>query len=137
MSDIVEFLEARIAEDEAEARAAIDCESHENAGYVTTILVAHDGHRHGVISVGPSRVLAECAAKRVIIAVHHPHDHGGEHGDAVFCDECQWDHGDNSPRIDNQPVEGFGAHPCRTLAVMASVYRDHPDYRSEWLFELS
>lgn len=135
---ILEFLEARIAEDEAIATAALwenspgydpedeydnpwSTEHGEFAGRGGT------NFRH-ILHNNPGRVLAECAAKRAIMDVHHPHDHGGEHGDAVFCDECQWDHGDDSPRIDNQPVEGFGTHPCRTLALLAAAYKDHPDY---------
>ena len=106
---ITEFLEARITEDE----------------------LLLDASRTGEWIVF-DRAVAECAAKRAIIDVHHPHDHGGEHGDAVFCDECQWDHGDDSPRIDNQSVEGFGTHPCRTLALLAAIYADHPDYQQEW-----
>ena len=105
---ITEFLEARIAEDE------------KRAAY------------YGPLTLGMRRLLAECAAKRAIIAIHHPHNHGGTHGDAVFCDECQWDHADDTPRIDNQPVENFGANPCRTLVALAAVYKDHPDYQQEW-----
>lgn len=64
--------------------------------------------------------------------IHHPYDHKGEHGPAVFCAECQWEHGDNSPRIDNQSVEGFGTHPCGTPAALASIYADHPDHDPAW-----
>ena len=116
---ITEFLEARIAEDERHAHKLAETDRRPALSIATTV-------NH------PARVLAECAAKRAILGVHHPHDHGGEHGDAVFCDECQWDHGDDSPRIDNQPVEGFGTHACRTLALIAAVYVDHPDYKQEW-----
>jgi hypothetical protein len=120
--NITEFLEARIAEDEAAAERG---RWHNGGG-----TFANDNY--GYLLVQPARVLAECAAKRATMDVHRPHDHGGEHGDAVFCDECQWDHGDDSPRIDNQPVEGFGTHPCRTLALIAAVYADHPDYDPDW-----
>ena len=63
---------------------------------------------------------------------HRPHDHHGEYGDAIFCDACQWDHGDDSPRIDNQPVDGFGQNPCQTLVALAAIYASHPDYDPEW-----
>jgi len=148
---ITEFLEARIAEDEAEALPFRNelgdtkqwrCDEIGGAvRYVGArpfglpdLLAKFEIRAEGahVARWDPSRVLAECAAKRAIMGVHRPHDHGGEHGDAVFCDECQWDHGDDSPRIDNQPVEGFGTHPCRTLALLAGVYGSHPDYREAW-----
>lgn len=155
---IIEFLEARIAEDENAARALLrDLEGQVQEEYAGAIdekgpmtparllsaqMWAHyDGQskrrsfakgQQIATLANPTRALAECAAKRALLGVHHPHDHGGEHGDAVFCDECQWDHGDDSPRIDNQPVEGFGANPCRTLACIAAVYSDHPDYQQEW-----
>src|SRR5690606_37393394 len=81
----------------------------------------------------PARVLREVKAKQAVMAEHRPHDHRGEHGDATFCDACQWDHGDDSPRIDNHPAECFGQNPCRTLAALASVYADLPDYDPDWL----
>lgn len=113
---LADFLLARIAEDESDWRAV-------EARPVVQLL-------HGK-PIAP-RMIAECEAKRRIVEVHHPHDHGGDHGDAVFCDECQWDHGDDSPRIDNQPVENFGSNPCRTLAALALPYADHPDYDEAW-----
>ena len=119
---ITEFLEARIAEDEARA----------GSGWARLGDARWETSNDGQDFLTPSAVLAECAAKRAIMLVHRHHDHGGEHGDAVFCDECQWDHGDDSPRIDNQPVEGFGTHPCRTLALIAAAYSAHPDYQQEW-----
>ena len=123
---ITEFLEARIAEDEAVLRWADD----KGPAYSSLTYEMRSGYTF--YGIDASRIAAECAAKRAIMYAHRPHDHGGTHGDAVFCDECQWDHGDDSPRIDNQPVEGFGANPCRTLAALAAVYADHPDYDAEW-----
>jgi hypothetical protein len=119
---ITEFLEARIAEDEARA----------GSGWARLGDTRWETDNYGRDFLTPSAVLAECAAKRAILDVQHQHVHGGEHGDAVFCDECQWDHGDDSPRIDNQPVEGFGTHPCRTLALVTAAYAGHPDYHLEW-----
>ena len=159
--NITEFLEARIAEDEAAGHDASpgpwtfsDIESVGGGTiYDPTVAIAHvewdtepvdrrirrtrpsrqaDATGIHIARHDPARILAECAAKRAIIEIHHPHDHGGTHGDAVFCDECQWDHGDDSPRIDNQPVENFGANPCRTLLALAAVYKEHPDYDPAW-----
>ena len=155
--NITDFLLARIAEDEKLAQAATGSSTRwesmteetgngegiyytvEEVGtYDSPILDLTRTDRTGraqaehIARHDPARVLAECAAKRAIIESHHPHDHGGQHGDAVFCDECQWDHGDDAPRIDNQPVENFGANPCRTLVALAAVYKDHPGYQQEW-----
>ena len=120
---IVEFLRARLDEDEAQAqRSKADNAMNPNlripAGWVNGVA---------------DRVLREVKAKQAVMAEHRPHDHRGEHGDAIFCDACQWDHGDDSPRIDNQPTEGFGQNPCRTLVALASVYADHPDCDPDWL----
>lgn len=124
---LTEFLLARISERESVAR---DMQHQASRG--RPLLELHGGGTGIRDLVDPARVLTECEAKRRIVEVHHPHDHGGEHGDATFCTECQWDHGDDSPRIDNQPVENFGRNPCQTLATLAAVYADHPDYREEW-----
>lgn len=126
MSDIVEFLKARLDEDEARAQHALNAD----LDHLPTVECRCGRRLH--LGGDADRTLREVEAKRDLIGLHHPHDHYGEHGDAEFCDECQWDHGGDEPRIDNQPVEGFGANPCRTLAALASVYADHPDYREEW-----
>ncbi|MGN7251667.1 MULTISPECIES: DUF6221 family protein [unclassified Arthrobacter] len=52
MADLIDFLEARIAEDEADARRGLEMEG--SAGPV-------------VGWFNPGRVLSECAAKRVIL----------------------------------------------------------------------
>lgn len=56
--DIVEFLEARIAEDEAAARLS---SRHNDPGVTFT----NDDFGH--LLVGPERILRECEAKRAII----------------------------------------------------------------------
>jgi hypothetical protein len=147
MSDLVGFLLARIAEDEAVARAAAerqgehwfdeegivssdaepvnppgsllhiyapegrwnlwDCEGAASLG-VTSEVSAHMA-RHD-----PARVLAECAAKRRIIALHDQWH------------ECTFGRG----------LEAAGAvqqdEACPTLRLLALPYADHPDYREEW-----
>ena len=158
MNGLVEFLTAAIAEDEAVAqrllqdlRSQIDDEGRrtDDRGPVTEsrMLGADIGAKYRgqsrwnnvargqyvALLADPARILAECEAKRRIVEIHHPHDHGGEHGEAVFCNECQWDHGDDEPRIDNQPVEGFGTHPCQTLLALALPDAGHPDFEDEWL----
>ena len=97
--NITEFLEARIAEDE------------QRANY------------YGPLAMGTTRVLAECAAKRAIIAEH-----------AIdldmrdpYCDTCaEWwkcEVGEGPPMV---------KYPCPTIRALTAVYKDHPDYQQEW-----
>lgn len=101
---ITEFLLARIAEDEAVAR---DVDDVAWAGLFdgTWGGVNDHGARHD-----PARVLAECEAKRRIIAGCV---------DAIG-EELTMPYGGAS---------GLGQH---TVAHLAVVYADHPDYRDEW-----
>ena len=84
--DLKTFLLARIAEDEHEA----------------TIAKAEFAHG-GYGSYGPTRVLAECAAKRAIVDAFDP----------------------EAPDLD--PYVGRDV-----MQMMASVYADHPDYQEGW-----
>ena len=106
MPNITEFLEARIAEDEAEANAAIanyapdEWDNPTNAGNYYPADIAFWERQT------PTRVLAECAAKRAIIEAHT------EAGPVCMPCEHEW--------------------PCATIRAVASVYSDRPDYRQEW-----
>lgn len=111
---ITEFLEARIAEDEAEARIAAGCPSHDpdGQGYVTTVMEMEGSRKYGVIAVDPARVLAECAAKRAIVGTY-------------------------SAVAANRNVEGSVQwHEERALLTsvraLAAVYKDHTDYLQDW-----
>jgi hypothetical protein len=124
VSGLAEFLLARIAEDEADARKAesafgstqwgnfdddeaITAISPQGDGYVAT------GPYNGGIGRpaahiarwDPARVLAECEAKRRIIMWH---------GDRNDC----W----------------FNSHgePCDHLTALALPYADHPSFQPEW-----
>ncbi len=54
----------------------------------------------------PARVLAECEAKRRIVALHPEV--------LTICQAC------------GEP------YPCRTIEALAAVYADHPDYDEAW-----
>jgi hypothetical protein len=97
--DITEFLLARIAEDEAEAKPMAALEDDDRGGWAIAYA---------------ERVLAECAAKRAIIAEHEWRTVSGETG----CGLCNYyrDYG----------WEEVG--PCKTIRALAAVYKDHPDY---------
>ena len=91
---LTEFLLARIAEDEAGVR---------------------DG-TVGIIAISlAARILAECGAKRRILALHA----SGQ----PWCECGVWDtteHGEPGYEI------------CPTLRLLALPYADHPDYDQEW-----
>jgi hypothetical protein len=102
---ITSFLLARIADTEAIARrvqAVGSCEP------------AYD----------PARVLAECEAKRRIVALHwdieqvvedETADEGLRIAPGGECAECH-----------------HKTHPCPTLRALTSVYTSHPDYNPDW-----
>jgi hypothetical protein len=112
---ITEFLLARIAEDEQRAASAghgCGYLLHEhNAGWVEVDLPAEHNVRPSyelrfIREHSPDRVLAECEAKRRIVA------------DRPLPIGHFWD--------------GQRAQHDNALRFLASVYADHPDYRDEW-----
>lgn len=121
MSGIVDFLEARIAEDEAAMELRGDFPHSIHSYDVAGTYNANCPDCRGL--AGTARALAECAAKRAIIAEHGIDDSAT--GD--WCETCAawWDYalGEGPPAIQ---------HPCPTLKAVAAVYKDHPDYQQEW-----
>lgn len=108
MMTLTEFLLARIGEDEAVA---------EKAGSFTPWEEAFQRDNYGHLTVQPTRVLAECAAKRAIVDAAW-NDHLRIEGEWGMCrgqDELQ--------ALDDYPD---------AVTAMAEVYADHPDYRAEW-----
>ena len=112
---IIEFLEARITEDEYEAKTCL----------------ARYERGEGASKRRWIRMLAECKSKRVIIGLHQP--------DRILenwywsqrkCAECggtwhKWLN--NDVPTDIGPEQG-----CATLRAIAAIYSDHPDYKDEW-----
>lgn len=72
----------------------------------------------------PARVLAEVKAKRRIVELHAHRD--GPHE----CPEWKWRDPDHPE--DPWETETGWAAACLTLRLLASVYAEHPGYRSEW-----
>ncbi len=123
---IVEFLEARITDDEALAKSASpgpwiwlgDAREDESFLYDAAgenVLGAYGLHTEGFLERSaenaghisrhdPSRVLAECAAKRKLVEMH------------ITCDDVSY--GD--------------ASTCPEIRTIAAVYTDHPEYLQEW-----
>lgn len=125
MTTIVEFIEARIAEDEHWAtREQERARRAANEG----VLVAR------LWMIGdpspfpdyPARVLRECEAKRAMIA--HSFELGaavdGEFGCACSAEGIRRDEGNDGCDGRKTVVE--------ILSPFAAIYSDHPDYRLDW-----
>lgn len=145
---LTEFLLARIAEDEAAARAASPSpwsypgiESvaggtlYDATRRIVDVVYEHPADHDGTIirhllepeadangahiaRHDPARVLAECEAKRRIIDEHTCHCPNPTCRD---CGACPGDH-----HADPTPA------PCATLRILALPYADHPDYDNAW-----
>lgn len=71
----------------------------------------HGSLRH-IARHDPARVLAECDAKRRIVAIHYNGSDGYWPNRCSLCD-----------------TQG---EPCTTLLALALPYTDHPDFCEEW-----
>jgi hypothetical protein len=124
MTGLAAWLLEQIAEDEAVCRD--QGETH-TLGCAATISTAWE---HECRCGFAGRVLAECEAKRRIIAMHGPTT--GFDGvltypaAAKLCRTCG--PGDNW-QAEQEP---FGELPCDHLRLMALPYADRPGYREEW-----
>lgn len=141
--DIVDFLKARLDEDEAAAKACagapwVECVSmvqvdpvairdahwqYGQMGYVGTI--EHDYDRVHIARHDPARVLRGVEAKRRIANLHHTETHLRFHGEPQYgylywCDIC------------HVPGDQPGRNWCETLRLLASEFSDHPDYDEGW-----
>lgn len=119
MSDLTEFLLARVGEDEAVAwlvAAQQGDRPDTNDGY-------HWHDEYDLLHIAPARVLADCEAKRRIVGLHARIDtslYGYPGGDQIkaTCHACR------STTLDNWP--------CPTLRLLAQPYADHPDFDERW-----
>lgn len=144
---LAEFLLARIAEDEAAARAASpgpwtygDIESVAGGSlYDPDVMIAGvhwdpegegppvrrtrpakeaDANGHHIARWDPARVLAECEAKRQIVE--------------MFAEEYTETRDGLRRQRMTEPEFWRVLDMERTLGFLALPYADHPDYRSEW-----
>jgi hypothetical protein len=157
VSDLAEFLLARIAEDEHCARLADTGEKWESAqvygvdgviDFKPSVPGSHLGDRvmgdhndsaHAWMSLyqsghiahwDPDRVLAECEAKRRIIERHKPNPGG------FIVTNVNKGEGHRAPlctvcvvdRDDYWENWTMEPWPCPTLRDLGEVYADHPDY---------
>lgn len=156
---ITEFLEARIAEDEALAQDCVDSGPwypwrseqnlewwvrSENFGHVvTTGYVGNNDARPNAEYIArndPARVLAECAAKRAIIEQHKDWPVLVEKK-PEFSEDTSDIHGmtywvtqEMVWLTEREYVKRFGVEAPTTnmILALAAVYKDHPDYRQDW-----
>lgn len=125
MSDLVEFLRARLDEDEKIARDASGARLWRWS--VHDLMIINDaGHMQRFT---PSRVLAEVEAKRRIMDLHGPANSDGFFGDpeghSGGCSTCT--------DLDYAGLAtADGDWPCKTLCLLAVPYADHPDYDPAW-----
>ena len=125
MNDLVEFLRARLYEDEQTARRA--GETFRQIGE-TGVIVATEGDRaeecasanwagiaEHIVRHDPARVLREVEAKRETLREHEIRD-----GRCRVCTAHA-----------NGGWRRFRA-PCPTLRLLALPYADHEGYREEW-----
>lgn len=112
---ITEFLLARIAEDEAVARVVLDSNGRPDGKGLWSVQIGVNGGdvQFAHVGVDPARVLAECAAKRAIVA---------EWREVTYEESWELD------RIEAGYLGGID-HAVRTLAA---VYAEHPQFRAEW-----
>lgn len=115
MTDIVEFIKARLDEDEAIADAAVRFDYGvtnwcDEGDHVNRHIARHD----------PARVLREVAAKRALLDAHCTDPkYGGT--------ECLGCHANFQEEYWTQDI-----NKCPTLRAIASVYSDHQDYDPTW-----
>jgi hypothetical protein len=121
MSDLIEFLRARLDAEEAEARRLDD---EEDLGYESWEIVLTGETNYPFLEflrITKKRVLAEVDAKRRIVK---------------WCEEVIGDR-------DLSQYDQFGSLKddkdalavtlaVETLRLLALPYADHPDYREEW-----
>lgn len=123
--ELVEFLRARLDEDE---RAALAVEIPSGMSWFEW------AHRFGfalmnVVRHDPQRVLTDVEAKRRIVDEHQRHEPYGD--DIVVCSMCGPTE-DEVFRIENYPQYSGGAWPCRTIRLLALPFAGHPDYDESW-----
>lgn len=123
--ELVDFLRARLDEDEAAAKKAKPGPWHADGdrggvygAHPTDEVVDYTESAAHIARHDPARVLAEVEAKRQLLDLHQPAE--TEYVDGDICYTCD----------DLRGVEP--AYPCRTLRLLALPYANHPDYRDEW-----
>ena len=146
MSDLIEFLRARLDEDEANARAAgsapweaFERDADWHIGEIDGSHVALVGRvswprttaeAEHIARHDPARVLREVEAKRRILAMHGPTvDPDGELSYPAAAKLCRTCGPGDTWEAEREP---FGHLPCDHQRLLALPYSDHPDYDEAW-----
>lgn len=126
MEDLIEFLRARLDDDEAYARQAFA--DHNDAGpdwielwsgsvqvgeHEDLVEIGDSGISRHIVRHDPARVLREVEAKRRIIG--------------LLTDPDVYDEDDNPVYLG-----GYGEAYVDAVRLLALPYCDHSDYREEW-----
>lgn len=140
MSDLVEFLKARVDENERAARAVIPADLPDGGvwihdGYCNIsgpgfMIYNEGGHDEKqsdhIATYDPARVLREVKAKRRIMARHARDPQWASL--ATMRDACM---GCGVEGPNEWPVTE-SLNECPELRDLALVYADHPDYQQQW-----
>lgn len=129
MTTLIEFLEARLREDQEAAEAAAVGPWHmdesqriyaEDGSYVTSPWTngERDDDLHHVVRHHPARVLREVSAKRAILE-----DIVSAMNGMDLQINGEWGLG---------PMDPADYESVALLQLLAMPYSDHPDYRKEW-----
>lgn len=133
-ADLVQFLRARLDEDEQVAQGheqasagwhaddfVMEVRDDANAGTVASVY--RSGDLTHIARHDPARVLADVDAKLRMLEAHR-RDTQYSFSGCITCDV-----GDNSCGCMGGSAYEY---PCETLRLLALPYASHPDYRPEW-----
>jgi Family of unknown function (DUF6221) len=144
MTALSEFLLARIADDEAVALRLCPGRSPDNGHWIANSFEFSGAHdrptTNHIVRHDPARVLAECEAKRKIIAFHESwptlvQTPAKFERDDVDLDNYTYRMSQEIAWLTTREyVARFGIDPptAPMLAALALPYADHPDYLPEW-----
>nr|WP_221374490.1 DUF6221 family protein [Actinoplanes polyasparticus] len=134
MDDLIEFLNARYADEEriANAAAAFPYDfpgdspwerARATANIINGKLRAMAPHEMVAVFADPARVLADIAAKRAILARHDAVD------DSLHYVYCAW--------CSTPSAGAYQPWPCPDLRDLAQPYASHPDFLEQWRVAVS
>jgi len=136
---LTEFLLARIAEDESAARAVTDIDADEWSVDVMApspalhplVTYATDKYRTQLAQQqDPARVLADCDAKRLILAIHGASIPTGDPVYSPSWSSDDWCVGCGYENNGEHVTEHID--DCPILRALALPFATHPDFREEW-----
>ncbi|MFJ8966057.1 DUF6221 family protein [Lentzea sp. NPDC102401] len=146
MTELLDFINARLAEDEQTARKAFtrmpgkEHTAHWTADFSVGMQVRNG---EGNLVVGhswpneiahierfnPRRALDDVEAKRELLRLHTPHEN--RDGD-IECPTCVYTGTDEDAGGNRFRYREHDEWPCQTVRAVALAYQRHEDYRAEW-----